>query len=113
MLDSIWNFWIWLEGTDFSTWVREGDFIWQGFSAFYVILGFHSIGMAIVVGVNLMMSLRLFGYYRGIPIDGMMKAWSLAWYGFYLNLISGIVLFIGQPRRELLTMTFLIKILMI
>jgi hypothetical protein len=113
MLDAIWNFWAQVESTDFSTWIREGDFIWTGFSTFYVILGFHSIGMAIVVGVNLMMSLRLFGYYRTIPIDGMMRAWSLAWYGFYLNLISGIALFVAQPRRELLTMTFLIKILMI
>ena len=55
-MDAIWNWFIWLESTDFSTWVREGDFIWLGFSAFYVILGFHSIGMAIVVGVTLMLT---------------------------------------------------------
>jgi hypothetical protein len=113
MGDAIWNWFIALEETDFSTWVREGDFIWSGFSAFYVILGFHSIGMAIVVGVTLMLSLRLFGYYRALPIDGALKLMPLAWAGFTINLISGLVLFIGQPRRELLTMTFNLKILMI
>jgi hypothetical protein len=113
MIDAIWNWFIALEETGFSTWVREGDFIWLGFSAFYVILGFHSIGMGIVVGVTLMLSLRLFGYYRGLPIEGALKLMPLAWAGFTINLISGLVLFIGQPRRELLTMTFNLKILMI
>jgi hypothetical protein len=113
MADAIWNWFTWLETTDFSTWVREGDFIWTGFSAFYVILGFHSIGMAIVVGVSFILSLRLFGYYRTLPIDGALKLIPLAWAGFTINLISGIVLFVGQSRRELLTMTFNIKILMI
>jgi hypothetical protein len=113
MSEAIWNWFIWLESTDFSTWVREGDFIWAGFSAFYVILGFHSIGMAIVVGVSFMLSLRLFGYYRTLPIEGALRLIPLAWAGFLINLASGIVLFVGQPRRELLTMTFNIKILMI
>jgi hypothetical protein len=113
MADAIWNWFIWLVSTDFSTWVREGDWIWVGFSAFYVILGWHSIGMAIVVGVTWMISLRLFGYYRSLPIEGALKLLPLAWAGFLINLASGIVLFIGQPRRELLTMTFNLKILMI
>jgi hypothetical protein len=47
----LWEFFTWLEKTDFSTWVREGDFISPPFSTFYVMLGFHSIGMAAVVGV--------------------------------------------------------------
>jgi hypothetical protein len=113
MADAIWNWFIWVEETGLATWVREGDFIWVGFSAFYVILGFHSVGMGIVVGVTLMLSLRLFGYYRGLPIEGALRLMPLAWAGFAVNLISGLILFIGQPRRELITMTFNLKILMI
>jgi hypothetical protein len=113
MIDAIWAWFEWLETTDISTWVREGDFIWTGFSAFYVILGFHSVGMAIVVGVTLMLSLRLFGYYRALPVEGALKLMPLAWAGFIVNLISGLFLFYGQPRRELITMTFNLKILMI
>jgi hypothetical protein len=113
MTDAIWNWFIWLEETSLATWAREGDFIWEGFSAFYVILGFHSVGMGIVVGVTLMLSLRLFGYYRALPIDGALKLMPLAWAGFIINLISGLILFIGQPRREILTMMFNLKILMI
>jgi hypothetical protein len=38
---------------------------------------------------------------------------TIAWWGFIINLVSGIILFIAQPRRELLTSTFDIKIVMI
>jgi hypothetical protein len=113
MIETIWQWFEWLELIDISTWVREGDFIWGGFSAFYVILGFHSVGMGIVVGVTLILSFRLFGYYRGLPIDGALKLMPVAWGGFVVNLISGLLLFMAQPRRELLTMTFNLKILMI
>jgi hypothetical protein len=113
MIDTIWNWFVWLEETEVAIWTREGDFIWPGFSAFYVILGFHSVGMAIVVGVTLMLSLRLFGYYRSLPIEGALKLMPLAWAGFIVNLISGLLLFVAQPRRELLTTMFNMKLLMI
>jgi hypothetical protein len=114
-MDAIRNldFFIWLESTWLSTWAREGDFIWTGFSSFYVLLGFHSIGMAMVVGVCLVLSLRLFGYFNMLPLQAAFRLMPLAWWGFLVNLLSGIILFIGQPRRELLTITFDLKIIMI
>jgi hypothetical protein len=113
MLNSIWDFLGWLEQTGLSRWVREGDFISRPFSTFYVMLGFHAIGMAAVVGICFMLSVRLFGYYRIFPLRYGRTLMTLAWWGFYLNLASGIFLLIAQPRREFLTATFNIKILMI
>ena len=109
----MWDWLRWLEETGLATWVREGDVVTLPFSAFYVLLGIHSIGMAMVVGVMLMLSIRLFGYFQQLPLssaDGWMR---VAWWGFYINLASGVVLLIGQPRRELLTMTFNMKILLV
>ena len=37
----------------------------------------------------------------------------MAWWGFYLNLASGILLLLGQPRREFLTGLFWVKMLSI
>jgi hypothetical protein len=114
-MDAIRNldFFIWLETTDISVWAREGDFIWTGFSSFYVLLGFHSIGMAIVVGVCLVLSLKLFGYFNTLPVQSAFRLMPLAWWGFLVNLLSGLVLFVAQPRRELLTINFDLKIIMI
>jgi hypothetical protein len=109
----IWNFLTWLEQTDFSSWLREGDFVAQPFSAFYVLLGVHSIGMAIVVGVSMMLSSRLFGFQQAISIPRANQLMTLAWWGFYINLASGILLYIAQPRRELLTVVYWIKMAVI
>ena len=39
-----WNFLRDFEAGDFSSWIREGNFIAEPFSTFYTLLGFHSIG---------------------------------------------------------------------
>ncbi len=112
-MDAFWSFLEWVEQTNVSVWVREGNFITYPLSTFYIMLGFHSVGMAMVVGINFMLSLRFFGYFRNFPISMANRLMRVAWWGFYINLASGLLLFIAQPRRELLTTTFNIKILMI
>lgn len=109
----IWNFLRSVEETDFATWLREGDFITDPMSTFYVMLGIHSIGMAMVVGVCAMLSLRLFGFQKNLTITKSDDLMTFAWWGFYINLASGVLLFIAQPRRELLTVVYWIKMLAI
>lgn len=109
----MWNFLTWLEDTGIATWVREGDFIVRPFSTFYIMLAFHSIGMSAVVGVTWVLATRIFGYIHELPLAKAVKLMPIAWWGFYINLVSGIFLFIAQPRRELLTPVFDIKILLI
>ena len=112
-MTGFWNFLEWVEQTDLSVWVREGNFFVEPLSTFYIMLGFHSIGMAMVVGINFMISLRFFGFFRSFPITMANRLMKIAWWGFYINLSSGILLYIAQPRRELMTSTFNIKIFMI
>jgi hypothetical protein len=112
-MDAIWEFMRTIEETGFATWVREGDFFVSPFSAFYVILGVHSIGMVMVAGVMFILSLRLFGYFPQFPVSSTNQWMRIAWWGFYINAVSGLVLVIAQPRREFLTLTFDIKLLMI
>lgn len=112
-MDVLWNALRWIEGTGLATWLREGDIVTGPFSAFYVTLGIHSIGMVMVVGVTFMISVRLLGYFQEFPLNSINRWMRFAWVGFYINLASGILLLVAQPRREFMTMTFNLKILMI
>lgn len=109
----MWNFLREFEAGDFSSWVREGNFIGEPFSTYYTLLGLHSIGMAAIVGVTWMLSSRIFGFQQELPLRKVDKLITLGWWGFWLNLFSGVILLLAQPRREMMTTNFWIKILAI
>lgn len=106
----LWNFFREFEQGDFSSWVREGNFIAEPFSTYYTLLGLHSIGMAAIVGVTWMLGSRIFGFQTGISLRNVGGLFRLAWWGFWLNLFSGMVLLAAQPRREMMTGMFWLKI---
>ena len=105
----IWDFLKTLESTPFATWVREGD-IFEPFSAFYTLLGVHSIGMAVVVGVCWILSIRICGFQQFLSLRAANQLLRVGWWGFYLNFASGIILLSAQPRREFMTGLFWVKI---
>lgn len=93
----------WLEQTEFSTWLRESDW------GYPIVLCFHAIGMALVVGVSIMFCARVLGYAKEFPLAAFDRLFTIAWYGFALNAMSGTLLLIGEPRRLAVTPAFLIK----
>ena len=97
------QFLTWLEMTDFSTWLRESDW------GYPVLLCFHAVGMGTVVGISWMYSARILGYAKSFPLDGFERLFSLAWFGFVINAASGVLLFIGEPRRLAATPAFWIS----
>ncbi len=109
MWDSLRSF----EAGDFSSWLREGNFIVDPFSTFYTLLGIHSIGMAIVVGISFMLSSRIFGFQLGLSMKKGLELLPLAWWGFWINFGSGVLLVLAQPRREMMTFLFWAKMLTI
>jgi hypothetical protein len=101
------EFLAWLEETDLSVWLRESDW------GHPIVLCFHAVGMGLVVGISFMFSARVLGYSKEFPLAGFDRLFGLAWFGFAMNAVSGVVLFIGEPRRLLLTPAFLIKMVLI
>ncbi len=97
----------WLEGTEFSIWLRESDW------GYPIVLCFHAVGMGLVVGISFMFSARVLGYSKSFPLAAFDKLFGLAWFGFAMNAVSGVLLFAGEPRRLLATPAFLIKMLLI
>ena len=96
-----------LEETELSLWLRESDW------GHPIVLCFHAVGMGLVVGISLMFCARVLGYSKSFPLAGFDKLFGLAWFGFAMNAVSGVLLFIGEPRRLLLTPAFLIKMILI
>src|SRR5450432_3327463 len=97
----------WLEQTEFSTWLRESDWGYPN------VLCVHAVGMGMVVGISFMYSARILGYARDFPLAAFDKLFALAWFGFAMNAISGVLLFIGEPRRLFATPAFWIKMILI
>lgn len=78
-----------IEGSAFSTWLRESDSIW----AFPTVLTLHTLGMMVLAGASSALDLRLLGIGRGIPIGSLRVLFPLMWGGFWLNLVTGSLLF--------------------
>jgi hypothetical protein len=97
----------WLEQTDFSTWLRESDWGYPN------VLCVHAIGMGMVVGISFMYSARILGYAKAFPLAAFDKLFGLAWFGFAMNAVSGVLLFVGEPRRLAQTPAFWIKMILI
>ena len=55
-----------IENSAYAVWVRESPSI----SAYTWILSLHAMGLAIIVGINVMVALRLLGFVPEIPGSG-------------------------------------------
>ena len=93
----------WLEGLPTSEWVAQSDW------GYPLMLSVHSIGMAGVVGLLLMLDLRVLGLGSGIPVASFRRFMPFAWIGFFLNRASGILLFNSTAHRLMINWPFLAK----
>jgi hypothetical protein len=77
-----------IENSAYAIWVRESPSIW----AFTTILSLHAMGLAIIVGINTMIALRLLGYVPTIPVNSLRKLYPWMYLGFTINAFSGLSL---------------------
>ena len=100
----------WLENTGLSRWVRESPSIAFGFPG---ILTLHAIGMGFLVGTCAAVDLRVLGFAPRVPLSLMQRFFPVMWFGFVVNLISGLLLLVGYPTKALTNPLFYIKLLCI
>jgi hypothetical protein len=98
-----------IEETGFSTWLRESESPF----AFYFILLFHTFGLALLVGANTVVDLRLLGVARGIPLAPLKRLFDIMWTGFAMNTVTGVLLVIAYPTKSLTNIDFYIKLTLI
>lgn len=98
-----------LEQSGLSTWLRESDSVFS----FYFILLCHTIGLALLVGTNAILDLRLLGAASDLPLKSFKPFFSVMWLGFGINAISGVFLLIAYPTKAFTNPVFYIKLLLI
>lgn len=95
-----------LEASAFSTVLRESTSVW----AYPTVLMLHTVGLALLVGLNAALDLRLLGVGRGVPLDALDTWFPVMWIGFWLNLVTGVMLFATDPIRLGTTTIFFSKL---
>src|SRR5687767_1180072 len=103
------DFFTWLEGSAFSTWVREAPTIW----AFSTILTLHTFGMGVLVGASSLLDLRLLGIGRTMALGPLESLYRIMWVGFWLNLVTGSMLFAADATSRGTQWLFFVKMLFV
>jgi hypothetical protein len=100
------NFLSWLEQTGFATWVRESNSL----LAYPSVLFLHTTGMAFVAGISALIDLRILGCASEVSLSDMRKVLPFMWAGFWINLVTGIVLFILDATTKSISPVFWTKL---
>lgn len=82
----------------------------QSEAGYYIMLGFHAVGLAMVVGTVIMLDLWLLGLMRGIRAEASAGLIRFAWFGLLVNALSGVALFFSEANKAFYSTSFRIKI---
>lgn len=94
----------------FSVWVRESSSLW----AFPMFLVAHTIGMSIVAGGSVMMSLALLGFWPpNAPVKPLERMYPLLWTGFWINAVTGVALLMADAATRLTNPDFYVKMVFV
>ena len=85
-----------LENSAFSTWLLGSDSIW----AFPTVLTLHTLGVMLLAGASTAIGLRLLGVARAIPLESLRPLFVFVWAGFWVNLITGVMLFVADATLK-------------
>ena len=96
-----------LADAPFSMWVMQSTW------GYYALLALHAIGMAGVVGSTFILCFRVLGFGGGLVVSDLGNMRHVAWGGFILNLISGVILFCGSAPQMAVNATFQYKMISI
>src|SRR5258705_1802234 len=79
-----------IQALPISASIAASDSLWWGY-AWWLFL--HAVGMGLTAGIGFVICLRLLGVGIQIPVSSFRILFRLFWIGFYVNLVSGAILF--------------------
>ena len=94
-----------VERTALSVWVRESPSL----LAFPFILFLHTLGLAMLAGLNVGIDAWLLGR-RKLPPFELPNIYRVMWLGFGINALSGVVLLAAYPAKALTNWVFFTKL---
>jgi hypothetical protein len=95
----------WLESFSIAVWLRESPSIWSHAT----VLTLHTTGMAVLVGSAFLVDLRLLGISRRIPLSDLRWAFLAIAIGLFVNLFTGVLLFLKNATTWGTALPFLVK----
>ena len=99
------SFLTWLEATPVSTWVNASDSVF----AYPMVLFIHTIGLTLLVGINLAVNLRTVGFAPQIPAGDLQKLYPVMWTGLGLSVVSGALLLTAKATTMGVNPAFWVK----
>ena len=104
------DFFLWIEGLSYSTFIRESGSIW----AFPMYLFLHTLGMAAMAGCAAMISFGMLGLWpRGIPIKPLLRLYPVMWMAFFVNLFTGVSIFMKDANSYGHNTDFYVKLVFV
>ena len=97
-----------VERSALSVWVRESPSL----LAFPFILFLHTLGLAMLAGINVGVDAWLLGR-RKLPPFELPNIYRVMWLGLGINALSGVVLLAAYPAKALTNWVFFAKLLFI
>ncbi len=94
-----------IEDSDLSTWIRGESML-----AFPTIITLHTICMGFLAGASSAIDLRILGAARGIPLASLRPFYPPMWLAFAVNAVTGVLMVIGYPTKQLTNPLFYIKL---
>jgi hypothetical protein len=94
-----------VEGSDLSMWIRGDSML-----AFPTIITLHTICMGLLAGASAAIDLRILGAASGIPLPPLRRLYPLMWFALGINAVTGLLMAIGYPTKQLTNPLFYIKL---
>jgi hypothetical protein len=99
----------WLEASAFSSWLKESPSL----LAYPAVLFLHTIGLVCTVGPSAVISLRLLGVGRRLPVAPLDRLFPVIWIGFWTSVVSGLVMLAVDATTKLANPLFGMKMIFV
>jgi hypothetical protein len=96
-----------IQDSALADWVRVSEW------GYPIILTLHSLGLALVVGILVVVDLRIMGFVPDLALRSMRPLMTLVWCGLAVNLTTGCILFTSDAIKFFDSPTFRCKMLSI
>ena len=96
-----------LEASAFAQWLSIS------MAGFPTLIALHSVGMAVAVGLSLIVTLHLYDKLPGLQAELVPRLLTLGIWGFTLNFVTGLLLFITRGHDYITSLIFLTKMALV
>ena len=97
--------WSCLESSAFSSWLKESPSL----LAYPFVLFLHGVGLVCTAGPSVVISLRLLGVGRQLPVAPLDRYFPFIWIGFWISAVSGFVMVAVDAATKLANPLFGVK----